>query len=74
MTYYTDPTSKAGVLDTGDNNWINSLTPCPAGTADCPAGQVAAITGNILRLVGSGPAGHFQPSVPNVASVTPPGS
>ena len=74
MTYYTDPASKAGVLDTGDNNWINSLTPCPAGTADCPAGQVAAITGNILRLVGSGPAGHFQPSVPNVASVTPPGS
>ena len=36
MTYYTDPTSKGGVFDTGDNNWINSLTPCTGAASGLP--------------------------------------
>ena len=28
MTYYTDPTSDAGVFDSGTNSWIPSLGPC----------------------------------------------
>ncbi len=74
MTYYTDAGSKAGVIDTGDNNWINALTPCTASTKDCRAGTVARITGNMLWLFGQGPAGRIIPSVPNWQSVTPAGS
>lgn len=74
MTYYTDPTSKAGVLDTGDNNWVNALTPCPVSVPDCAATAVGQITGNVLRLFGQGPAGATEPSVANWRQVTPPGS
>ncbi len=62
MTYYTDPTSRAGVIATGTNAWIASLAPCPAGTTRCPSGQVQAITANILRAFGAGPAGIAYPS------------
>ena len=74
MTYYTDAASKAGVVDTGDNNWVNALTPCSANSKNCPAGAVARITGNVLWLFGQGPAGRITPSVPNWQSVTPAGS
>ncbi len=74
MTYYTDPTSEAGVLDTGDTDWINALTPCSASAADCPAAKVATMTGNILWLFGQGPTGDLVPSVPNWKTITPAGS
>jgi hypothetical protein len=74
MTYYTDPTSKGGVLDTGDNNWINAMTPCIPASAACPSGAISAMTGNVLRLFGQGPAGVTEPSVPNWQAVVPAGS
>jgi hypothetical protein len=74
LTYYTDPTSGAGVIDTGDNNWINALDNCPVGVPTCPTAQVSAITGNILWLMGQGPAGRIEPAVSNLATVTPAGS
>jgi hypothetical protein len=55
MTYYTSPTSKAGVWDSGTNNWIPSLT----------NHTIADITGNLLWLFGQGPAGKLRPSSPN---------
>jgi hypothetical protein len=64
MTYYTDPHSHGGVWDSGTNNWIPDLTPCPAGQP-CPAEVVGTITGNLLKLFGQGPAGERQPSRPN---------
>jgi hypothetical protein len=74
MTYYTDPKSGAGVLDTGTVNWIAAMQQCPPATADCPAGTVRTITGNVLRLFGRGPAGATTPSVANWRTVVPPGS
>src|SRR5580704_15535235 len=65
MTYYTDPSSQAGVLDTGTNNWIPALEPCAASQTSCPAAAVAQITGNLLHLFGQGPAGRLQPSNSN---------
>ena len=74
MTYYTDPVSGAGVLDTGTVNWIYSMSSCTVGAPGCPAGQVQAITGNILRVFGQGPAGLTEPSVANWQTVVPRGS
>jgi len=71
MTYYTDPASEAGVLDTGTNNWIPALEPCPASQASCPASAVAQITANLLHLFGQGPAGRLQPPRPNWQQVYP---
>ncbi len=65
MTYYSDPTSGAGIFDTGTNNWIPALAACPTPGAGCPAGTLRRITGNLLRLFGQGPAGRLQPSQPN---------
>jgi hypothetical protein len=71
MTYYTDPTSDAGVWDSGTGNWIPALaavcqgTPCPTDTA------VAAMTANVLWLFGQGPTGRLRPSLPNWQSVYP---
>ena len=65
MTYWTDPTSRAGIFDSGATSWIGSLTPCPRGTRDCPATITRRITGNLFALFGRGPAGRFRPSVPN---------
>jgi hypothetical protein len=64
MTYYTDPAGQAGVWDSGTNNWIPALGPCPAH-GRCPARVVGLITANLLRVFGQGPAGLTHPSVPN---------
>ena len=74
MTYYTDPTSQAGVVDTGTVNWINALAPCAASSPACPATLVQRITGNLLWLFGQGPSGRTTPSVANTQSIQPPGS
>lgn len=70
MTYYTDPESHGGVWDSGTNNWIPDLAPCPAGR-QCPADVVGAITGNLLKVFGQGPAGNTNPSHPNWARFYP---
>ena len=61
MTYRVDPTSGAGIFDSGTNNWIPSLSPC----ATCGFGAVATMTGNLLWLFGHGPAGRTQPASAN---------
>lgn len=67
MTYYTNPASGAGVIATGTNAWIASLTPCPVATSDCPATIVRRVTANILRVFGAGPASDSHPSIPDAA-------
>ncbi len=74
MTYYTDPNSNSGVIDTGTVNWIAAMAPCPATVADCPAASLQKITGNILKLFGQGPAGVTTPSEANWSTVRPAGS
>jgi hypothetical protein len=74
MTYYTDPTSLAGVLDTGTVNWINAMSNCPTTVSTCPTKLVQKITGNILRLFGQGPSGATTPSVANWQTIQPAGS
>ena len=71
MTYYTDPSSDAGVFDSGVNSWIPSLAPCPPTVTDCPAPVVDQMTANLLALFGKGPAGRVQPSVPNWKTLYP---
>lgn len=73
MTYTTEA-SGAGVLDSGDNIWIGMMHACPPTTPRCPGGLLDTMTGNVLRLFGSGPAGRTQPSRPNWQSVAPAGS
>jgi len=73
MTYYTDPRSDAGVIDTGNNNWINAMATCPSH-GGCAAGELQGITGNILWLFGQGPAGRMLASRSNLASIRPAGS
>lgn len=75
MTYYTFPHGGAGVLDTGNNNWINAMGggTCPRRGA-CPIAPLDAITGNILRVFGEGPAGRSEPSRSNLGSIQPSGS
>jgi len=73
-TYYTTVTSKAGVFDTGTNNWIYSLSPCANGSATCSASVMQKITGNLLWLFGQGPAGRIFASVANWQQVAPAGS
>lgn len=70
MTYFTFPHGGAGVIDTGNNNWINAMG---VGTARVRA-ALDRITGNILWLFGQGPAGRLRPSRSNLASITPAGS
>lgn len=75
MTYYSDPTSHAGVFDSGTVHWVTTLTPCGQGTSSpCPAPMTQAITGNLFWLFGQGPAGRVDPSHPNWHSVRPSGS
>jgi hypothetical protein len=74
MTYYTDPETHAGVIDTGNNNWINAMGySCPRA-GPCTALELQRITGNILRLFGQGPAGLRRPSRSNLGSIRPAGS
>jgi hypothetical protein len=69
MTYYTWADGGGGVLATGTIGWIPALSPCPASSgataSACPDRVVEAVTGNILRLFGQGPAGRNRPSVAN---------
>lgn len=74
MTYYTDPVSKGGVFDSGDNIWVGTLAPCASSAKSCPSTLIATMTGNLLRLFGQGPAGRLVPAVANWHAVTPPGS
>jgi hypothetical protein len=67
MIYYSEP-GGAGVFSTGSIGWTPSLSPCAAADPSCPAKIVRAITSNVLRLFGQGPAGRTQPSVPNTSS------
>ncbi|MBO0848735.1 MAG: hypothetical protein J2P20_04685 [Pseudonocardia sp.] len=64
MTYYTDPVSKAGIWDSGTNNWIPALDASPA-EPDSSALAVRAVTANLLAAMGRGPAGQDHPSTPN---------
>ena len=59
-TYYTDPVSGAGVFDTGTVTWIPDIASSPV---------VAQMTGNLLALFGSGPAGARTPSTANWRSL-----
>jgi len=68
MVYFTNPTSEAGVIDTGNNVWIGDLRTCVE--AECSAPTLRKITNNILRVFGRGPAGISYPSVPNADSVS----
>jgi hypothetical protein len=70
MTYFTYPHRGAGVIDTGDNNWINAMGTCTPRV--CAA--LDRITGNILRAFGRGPAGRYLPARSNLGSISPPGS
>lgn len=65
MIYYTDPTSHAGVFSTGTIGWVGFLNSCGPGV---PCGTVQTITGNVLRLFGTGPAGKTEPSQSNSSS------
>jgi hypothetical protein len=64
MTYYTDPKTKAGVWDSGTNNWIPALTAACTGPA-CVTHTVEQMTANLLWLFGQGPAGKLRPAKPN---------
>src|SRR6266536_2013798 len=78
MTYYTAARGGAGVLDTGTTNWIPALargrSGCGAASrsagAHCASAVIQRITGNILRVFGSGPAGYRHPSAANWRQVT----
>jgi hypothetical protein len=72
LTYYTNPKSKAGIIDTGTTNWICALAPCAANPT--ARTDLQDITTNILRLFGQGPAGLREPSVSNYNTVRPTGS
>jgi hypothetical protein len=72
MTYYTNASTDAGVIDTGTNNWIPALaghSGCHPGGI-CESAVVQRMTGNILKLFGEGPAARLQPSVANWQQVT----
>lgn len=56
MSYWTDPASGAGSFDTGTVAWIPEMPAHPV---------LQQITGNLLAMVGRGPAGHQHPSVAN---------
>ncbi|MBV9660626.1 MAG: hypothetical protein JO337_05670 [Acidimicrobiales bacterium] len=74
LTYYTDATSKAGILDTGTVNWIPAIDPCAPNGGDCGSTPLAEMTLNIMGVFGAAPAGQAHPSQPNWSSVTPLGS
>jgi hypothetical protein len=69
--YYTSAQSKGGVFSSGTNAWIPSMSPCAPSSSSCPATAMDQMTGNLLRLFGSGPAGVTQPSVANWQSFYP---
>ncbi len=74
VVYFTNPTSKAGVINMGNNVWIGQLQPCPKSTTSCVKPLVTTMTNNVLRLFGGGPAGEVHPSLANTDQVVPAGS
>jgi len=64
-TYYTLPTSRGGVFESGANTWIPSLNACTAAQPNCPGPVMDTITENLFRVFGQGPAGDRYPSVAN---------
>jgi hypothetical protein len=72
LTYYTDPVSHAGIIDTGTVNWAFAMSSCKYAPVGCPTTKVQEITGNMLWLFGQGPAGVTTPSVPNFKTIQPP--
>lgn len=75
MVYFTNPVSHAGTIDTGNNVWIGDLNRCTVATdPTCAAPALVTITNNILRLFAKGPAGLYEPSVSNLATIVPAGS
>jgi len=67
MTYYTAP-SGAGVFASGSIWWITKSTPPGPGSPFNPIAN--AVTENILRAFGVGPAGASHPSAPNVPAAS----
>jgi hypothetical protein len=71
LSYYTTR-SKAGVLDTGTNEWIGALRcgfsggPSPSSPIAWCSRVVVKATINILTLFSRGPAGRWHPSKSNV--------
>ena len=65
--YYTAGGSHGGVFSSGTNGWIPAMDPCPSSipASSCAAPVVQQITGNLLELFGSGPAGLTEPSTAN---------
>jgi hypothetical protein len=61
MTHYTAP-SGAGVFASGSIWWITKSTPPGPGSPFNPIAN--AVTENVLRVFGSGPAGRTHPSQP----------
>jgi hypothetical protein len=74
MVYFTNPTSHAGTIDTGNNVWIGDLNRCTSAQANCPARELIVITNNILHVFGQGPAGLIEPAATNLSSILPAGS
>ena len=74
FVYFTNPTSHAGTIDTGNNVWIGDLASCSPGYTTCSTAAVTTITNNILRAFGAGPAGLSEPATSNVTTISPPGS
>jgi len=67
--YYTLP-GGGGVFSTGTNGWIPAMA-CTGGLPTCAAPDLASMTGNLLRLFGSGPAGATTPSTATWQSFYP---
>ena len=73
FTYYTDPGTGAGVIDTGNTTFIGDLGSCTTGPGDCQP-VLLRIVANMLHLFGQGPAGRVAPATGNWRTVTPIGS
>jgi hypothetical protein len=74
MVYFTNPTSHAGTIDTGNNVWIGDLNRCTSAQVNCAAPELIKITNNILHVFGQGPAGLIEPATTNLTSIFPAGS
>jgi hypothetical protein len=68
MTYYTAP-SGGGVFASGSIWWITKVTPPGPDSPFNPV--VTAVTENVLRVFGAGPAGKTHPSQSNAPAVAP---
>jgi hypothetical protein len=67
MTYYTT-TSHAGVLDVGNQGWVDALRCLPPDRASSCNGAIVRVTRNVVAGFAAGPAGRRHPSVPNLAA------